>query len=74
MLIWKSIKEYMTNQEIHNRLTEYELCTIKPILIRADEIVKPEIDKDTVEFLRWIQEKIFEACGIPKYLIEGEYR
>lgn len=62
----------MTNQEIHNKLTEYELCTVKPILIRADEIVKPEIDKGTVDFLKWIQEKIFEACGIPKYLIEGE--
>ena len=59
----------MTNQEIHNRLTEYELCTVK---IRADEIVKPEMDQDLDEFLKWIQEKIFEACGIPKHLIEGE--
>ena len=62
----------MTNQEIHNKLIEYELCTVKPIFIQADEIMKPKIDKDTNEFLKWTQEKIFEACGIPKYLIEGE--
>ena len=62
----------MINQKIYNKLTEYEFVYSYPLLIKSDEMVKPEIDKDIVEFLRRVQQKVFEACGIPKYLIEGE--
>ena len=41
----------MTNQEIHNKIVEKELCTVRPIIVQDTEIIKPQIDNDTVEFI-----------------------
>ena len=55
----------MINQKIYKKLTEYEFVYSYPILIKSDEMVKPEIDKDIVEKMK--------ECGIDICGENGEY-
>lgn len=62
----------MTTQEIHDKILEKELCTVRPIIVQDMKIIKPQIDKDTLEFINRIKQQIIDAWGIPAHILKEE--